>query len=286
MNAKLEPMPAINPQAFTQAEFKKIATIAQTHFGLSLSESKISLIQSRLWKRMGVLRLNQFSDYLSLFEGPMAQRERVELLSVLTTNVTQFFREGHHFDCLRDEVLGPLIKAAQKGQRVRIWSAGCSTGQEAFSIAMTVLEMCPEAARLDIKILATDIDPVVIEQAKLGQFKLAEFKGISVAYLRKFVNLEEDGFVGTVKSRVKNLITFGIYNLIDPLPFKGPFDAIFCRNVAIYFGRETQILLWQKLVSVLGVRGYLFVGHSEHISGPTTKILTKSGVTTYRRLQR
>ena len=150
-------------------DFAKIASVAQEHFGLSLSQSKKSLIQSRLRKRMVKLDLANFSEYLQRLDGPEAESERTKLLSVLTTNITHFFRESEHFETLQNELLEPLVCAARRGQRIRLWSAGCSTGQEAYSIAMTVLNLCPEASQLDIKILGTDIDPVVVEKAKEGK---------------------------------------------------------------------------------------------------------------------
>lgn len=281
MNALSDTNLNAEPWAITQADFEKIAVIALKHFGLSLSNSKSSLIQTRLQKRMTALGLAHFSQYLVRLEGPEAEAERVELLSVLTTNVTSFFREAHHFDFLRENALDQLILIARRGGRVRIWSAGCSTGQEAFSMAMTVLDMCPEAVRLDIKILATDIDPFVIERAKTGQFTRTELKAVPPHYLGKYLQFEGD--VGTMVQRVQKLIKFKVLNLIEPLPFRGPFDVILCRNVAIYFERETQELLWQKLTNVLNQNGFLFLGHSEHVSGMAARGLTKFGPTSYIR---
>jgi chemotaxis protein methyltransferase CheR len=269
---------------FSDADFDNIADIAKTYFGLSLSRSKMALIQSRLGQRMRHIGVQNFAAYMDRLQGSNAQDERTELLSVLTTNVTQFFREKHHYDTLRQTILPPLLSAAQAGARVRFWSAGCSTGPEAFSLAMIILEMCPQAGDLDLKILGTDIDPIVIEAARTAQFPQEELRYIPEELRAKYVDEAGKPERGVITENVQSMITFNVLNLIDPLPFKGPFDVILCRNVAIYFDRDTQAKLWWTFADVLAPGGHLFIGHSEHLKGSAKAEFSKTGFTMYRRL--
>lgn len=213
-------------------------------------------------------------------DGPNADQERSELLSLLTTNVTQFFREPHHFETLRNDVLPPLIAQAKRGGRVRIWSAGCSIGQEPYTIAAVLHELCPNAEKMDIKILGTDIDPVVVQKAQMGEYPSEDFEGIPKA--NRFP-LDQGSRADTarVPAHLRAKCTFGVLNLIEPFPFKGKFDAIFCRNVAIYFDNPTQQKVWHAFQRVLNPGGYLFIGHSERMSGPASQNLTPAGITTY-----
>jgi chemotaxis protein methyltransferase CheR len=278
----LKNAPSAEGAAFSHSDFVDISGFALKHFGLSLSESKIPLIASRLNKRLKALQLNDFAAYREILHSETEGAERAELLSTLTTNVTHFFRELHHFDHLRSDVLPKLIEHAKAGNRVRLWSAGCSTGQEPYSIALTLLEACPEAASYDVKILATDIDPVVVETAKRATYTEEELAPVSDA-LRQSYTTPQSGDTFQINADVRSLITFGTLNLIEPLPVSGPFDAIFCRNVAIYFDRPTQQAVWQTLTGVLGHNGHLYIGHSERMSGPAEARLSNVGITTYRR---
>lgn len=269
---------------FSESDFDSIASLAKTYFGLNLSRTKLALIQSRLGQRMRQLGLDSFSQYMQRLEGPSAKDERTKLLSALTTNVTHFFREQHHFDALRATVLPPLLEKAAAGQRVRIWSAGCSKGPEPYSLAMTLLDMCPDVASMNVKILATDIDPDVIETAKTGQYPAAEFEGVPKDLRAKFVTgARRDDEAGTVTQNAQSLITFGVLNLIEPLPFGGPFDLIFCRNVTIYFDRDTQAKVWRTFSDVMTPQGHLFIGHSEHLTGEAKPDFNKIGFTMYQR---
>lgn len=270
--------------SFTADDFRYVARLAKEHFGLNLPESKMSLIYSRLARRVRALGLADFAAYRALLADPAAEDERLELLSALTTNVTHFFRESHHFDTLRTIVLPGLITRAKSGGRVRLWSAGCSTGQEPFSIALLVLDLFPQALEHDFKILGTDIDPVVVQKAKAGCYDRAELETIPQALRGAHVTFQDQtAGTGQISSKARDLITFGTLNLIKPLPFSGKFDAIFCRNVTIYFDKPTQALVWQKFNEVLMNSGHLFIGHSERLSGPATAALKNVGITTYQK---
>lgn len=268
--------------SFTDEDFRALAQLARAQFGLSLAESKKPLVYSRLARRLRARNICRFDDYMSLLDIPDEQDERLQLISALTTNVTSFFREKHHFQTLREIVLPRLASR----RRLRIWSAGCSTGQEAYSIAMTLLEALPDAGSRDIRILATDIDPAVVERAKVGSYAVEDIENLSAEMRREWTRASpETTGKSEIAAEVKRMISFGELNLVDPWPFHGPFDAIFCRNVAIYFDQETQQRLWQRFAGMLDDGGYLFIGHSERVSGPALQALETAGVTTYRKKQ-
>ena len=265
----------------TDADFALIAGLAMQDFGLHLTPTKRDLVYSRLLKRLRLLGMTSFSDYCALVTGPQGADERQAMLSALTTNVTQFFREAHHFTALRDTALPGLIRAAQGGARVRLWSAGCSAGQEAYSLAFTLLALCPEAARLNLRILATDVDPDILARAEAGLYPASELAAIPLD-LQRFVDADGHGFA--IGARARALVTFGRLNLIDPWPMRGQFDVILCRNVAIYFDKPTQSRLWARLGDVMAAGGHLCIGHSERLAGPAEPMFRPTGITAYQRL--
>lgn len=267
---------------FSDADFKIIADLAMRDFGLHLTLAKRDLVYSRLLKRLRALGLDQFGDYCALLTSPQGEGERTAMLSALTTNVTHFFREDHHFKLLREVALAPLIKAAREGGRVRIWSAGCSAGQEPYSLAFTLLSQCPEAARLNLRILATDVDAEILAKAEAGLYPEEERKAIPEA-MRKFIEPASNGRF-TIGSAARELITFGKLNLIENWPISGPFQVIFCRNVAIYFDKPTQAKLWARFGELLSPNGHLCIGHSERVAGPAEQMFRAVGVTAYQRL--
>lgn len=266
--------------AFSDQDFAVIARCAHEDFGLHLTEAKKDLVYSRLTKRLRQLGMNDFSDYCRRIQGDDSGPERMQMLTALTTNVTHFFREMHHFDTLRETVLPPLVRAARTGRRVRLWSAGCSAGQEPYSLAFTLLDLCPDAASLDIRILATDVDPVIVARARVGTYGEDEVKSLpEQIFKRYFGSAGAAGF--TIGREPRELIRFAELNLMADWPFSGPFDVIFCRNVAIYFDKETQARLWQRYARMMAPNAYLFIGHSERLSGPASAAFRAAGVTTY-----
>lgn len=271
-------------QTFTDADFKVIAKRAHEDFGLHLPASKKDLVYSRLVKRLRNLGLPDFRSYCALIESPAGAEERMQMLSALTTNVTQFFREDHHFRMLRETVLPPLIARARAGGRVRLWSAGCSAGQEPYSIAFTVLEMFPDAARYNLRILASDVDPVILRRAEAGIYPKEELKAIPDAIRTRVADLSDTGDGSfRVGEKARALISFAELNLMSEWPMRGTFDIIFCRNVAIYFDKETQARLWNRFANLLTADGYLFIGHSERLNGPAEQRFRSIGVTAYAR---
>jgi chemotaxis protein methyltransferase CheR len=252
--------------------------------GIDLPESKAPLVYARLAKRLRALGLAAFADYCALVAGPGGASERREMLSALTTNVTRFFREPHHFEHLKTKVLPMLMPPATRNGKVRIWSAACSSGQEPYSIALTILSMWPEAINHDVKVLATDIDPNMIAASQAGEYSEAQIEGVSVDQRRRFFepSAGEDGAQWRAGEALRRLITFRPLNLIQDWPMRGVFDAIFCRNVVIYFNEATQQKLWEKFLPRLEQGGYLYIGHSERVTGPAARRLRSDGISTYQ----
>ena len=281
--SQTDPFSGTAPQALTDADFTAIARRAYQDFGLHLPSSKKDLVYSRLAKRLRHLGMRDFHAYCSLIESPGGAEERMQMLSALTTNVTHFFREDHHFRLLREKVLPPLLAAARAGGRVRLWSAGCSAGQEPYSLALTVLDLCPESARLDIRILASDVDPAILRLAQDGLYPVEELKAIPAGMRERFVEQDSGQPTFRIKDRARAIVRFAELNLMSDWPMRGPFDVIFCRNVAIYFDKQTQARLWQRFAALTPPGGYLFLGHSERLSGPAEAMYRSAGVTAYWR---
>jgi chemotaxis protein methyltransferase CheR len=265
---------------FTEEDFRKIADLLHGETGIVLSEAKATLVYSRLAKRLRTLGIESFKAYCGLVASEGGADERMEMFAALTTNVTRFFREPHHFEHLKTQVLPPLIEAARRGGRIRIWSAACSSGQEPYSAAMTILAMAPEAASLDIKILATDLDPNMVEQGRAGVYPQALLQAVPPEMRKRWFSPAAGGM--QVADDVRSLVAFRELNLMGDWPMKGRFDAIFCRNVVIYFGEDTQAKIWSRFAPILSPAGVLYIGHSERVSGPAAGRFRPDGVTTYR----
>ena len=265
--------------------FERVARIALSAAGLTIPESKRTMVQSRLSRRLKVAGLSSFEKYLDHVEGGDGARELEQMVSALTTNVSHFFREDHHFATLRESVFPQMVARARQGGKVRIWSAGCSTGQEPFTIAMVLFEAEPKIDALDVRILATDIDQKVLAVARTGQYDERQMHPVPDALRSRYFEMVrqrgEPNYVAA--ERLKKIIRFRPLNLIDPWPMRGTFDVIFCRNVVIYFSEETQATLWPRFHSVLAPGGWFFLGHSERIHDANRIGFDTVGVTTYRR---
>jgi chemotaxis protein methyltransferase CheR len=268
---------------FDRSDFAFIATALHEDAGIHLPASKANLVYSRLAKRLRALGLESFRDYCDLVGSEEGADERTQMIAALTTNVTRFFREPHHFDHLRRKVIEPVAVEVKQGRRLRIWSAGCSSGQEPYSIALTLLSVLPEARGHDVKILATDINPIVLETARKGLYPAEEVVSVP-ADLRK--SWMEPTGIGTLRldEAARGLVSFRPLNLIGSWPMKGPFDAVFCRNVVIYFDEKTQMRLLTRISSLLKPGGHLYLGHSERMVGPAEALFRLEGTTTYRKL--
>ncbi|TVQ70908.1 MAG: protein-glutamate O-methyltransferase CheR [Chromatiaceae bacterium] len=246
---------------FTDRDFRFIARFIGDYAGIVLSEVKRDLVYGRLQRRLRALGLRRFSDYCELLENDDGE-ERELCVNALTTNLTSFFREPHHFDHLQKDLLPKLVRA-HADRRLRIWSAGCSTGEEPYSIAMVVAETVP--ADWDVRILATDLDTNVVATAAAGRYSADRVQGVSEARRRRWFLRGKGANQGMVRVRpeLQELIRFRPLNLLEPWPVRGAFDVIFCRNVVIYFDKSTQKVLFDRFAGQMKPDGRLFIGHSE-----------------------
>jgi chemotaxis protein methyltransferase CheR len=268
---------------FTAQDYRRIAALIHADAGIDLRESKAELVYSRLAKRLRALKLDSFREYCDLLEAPDSGGERLEMLSALTTNVTRFFRERPHFDHLERQVLPVLITLARKGAKVRIWSAGCSTGQEPYSVALSLLSIEPQAPLLDIKVLATDIDPRVIATGRDGVYPEGALEDVPASLrARYFVAEAATPRAFRITDEARKIVSFRTLNLNGEWPMTGLFHVIFCRNVVIYFDERGQRNLWSRFASKLADGGWLYVGHSERVAGPASSCLRSVGLTTYQ----
>lgn len=267
----------ISPSDFnlelSDKEYREIATFVHKTAGINLMEGKKDLMRTRLSKRMRALKFRDFKAYFKYVMSDETGEEIVFLLDALATNLTSFFREPQHFQFMAKELL-PRWEQQRRGRndrRLRIWSAACSSGEEPYTIAMVTLAKSPYfAGGGDCKILATDLSTKVLAIAQKGLYGPERTKDIPPQYLQKFFNrsLSAKGEkIYQVNDDMRRLVAFRRFNLMDPLPFRGPVDLIFCRNVMIYFDKETIAKLLEKYYQVLGKGGHLFIGHSESLSG-------------------
>lgn len=268
----------------TDAQFAAITQRIHRDTGIVIGAAKRSMLISRLAHRLRHLGLTDFASYTRLLDGAEGEGERLALVSAITTNVTKFFREPHHFDDLA-ELAPALIARARAGGRVRIWSAGCSTGQEPYSIAATLVDRAPDIAQHDLRILATDIDPQVIATARGGIYDARSVGSDTPPLMRRFLQTLPDGQVA-VSPKLPPLIRFETLNLLEPWPFSGKFDLVFCRNVVIYFDADTRHRLWRRFASRILPEGQMFLGHSERMDPRLDPFFTPSGITRYRRTDR
>lgn len=266
-----------------EADFRRIADIAYAAAGLAISPAKLAMVRTRLSRRLRALNLPSFEAYCAYLDGPDGTNEIGRLVSALTTNVSHFFREAHHFETLRQDILPPLAARARAGGRVRIWSAGCANGQEPYSIAMTMIEAGMPLDR-DVRLLATDIDPNVIRHARDGHYPDSMLSGLPdtrrTRFFKTSVGPQTPGW--RVSDDLRAAVHFRVLNLLAPWPMRGRFDVIFCRNVVIYFDAETQDRLWRRFAELLAPGGWLFIGHSERLTTSVQGRFQARGVTAYQ----
>ncbi|MGE0370258.1 MAG: protein-glutamate O-methyltransferase CheR [Gammaproteobacteria bacterium] len=267
---------------FTDTDFDFIRRLVAEKTGIALSEQKRELVYGRLAKRLRSLDLQSFAEYCSHVEGNA--EELHELVNAITTNLTSFFREPYHFDYLRDTLLPALLRSNADSRRIRIWSAGCSTGEEPYSIAMVLRDALSSAQGWDAKILATDIDSNVLARAQQGVYAEERASGVPERFLRRSFRRGQADNAGMLKvcDEVRSLITFRQLNLMHDWPMRGPFDVIFCRNVVIYFDKPTQRRLFDRYADLIADGGHLFIGHSESLFKVCDRF-TLIGRTIYRK---
>lgn len=270
-------------------EFRLFQELVRVHTGIALSEHKRSLIASRLGKRLRALGLASFRGYYDYLARETGQEELENFVNAITTNKTDFYREGLHFEFLEKEFVPALkVRAARTGERrIRIWSAGCSTGEEPYTIAITLRESLENLLAWDVRILASDIDTQVLAQAAQGIYPAERVADIPRPILeRHFLRgIGSQAGLVRVSPRVRDLVTFRQINLLEePWPIQTAFDCIFCRNVIIYFDKPTQRRLVERFAGYLKADGYLFLGHSETLYGVSDRFVFLRN-TIYRKVE-
>jgi len=268
----------------TDSEFKRLRDLVHARTGIALSDAKRELVYGRLARRLRKLKLASFAEYCELVEsGESAELQ--ELTNAITTNLTSFFRENYHFEQLAAEALPQVESKRCAARRMRLWSAGCSTGEEPYSLAVVMREALAHLPSWDIKLLATDIDSKVVATAAEGEYAQERFKDVPAERVRNwFRNVPGRPGFCAASDELKALITFRQLNLLDPWPMKGPFDIIFCRNVVIYFDKATQRGLFDRMADLQEPGGWLFIGHSENLLNVTRRYKLV-GRTVYRRVE-
>jgi chemotaxis protein methyltransferase CheR len=244
---------------FSDKDFERVCKLIYEHAGISLSASKQDMVYSRLARRLRANGLNRFRDYLELLESEDAA-EWEAFTNSLTTNLTSFFREEHHFPILAEH-----IQKRKSRQQIQLWCSAASTGEEPYSMAITMMEVF-NSLTPPVHILATDVDTNVLAKAQQGAYLMERLEKMPGDRLKRFFLRGTGNHAGSarVRKELRDMITFRQLNLLhDSWPVRGPFDAIFCRNVMIYFDKPTQYRILQKFVPLLAPDGLMFAGHSE-----------------------
>ncbi len=267
----------------TSGDFANLAAMVHRDTGILLPESKRELVRSRLARRLRQHGLNRFEDYLGLIDRD--PQEKAAALDALTTNHTSFFREQHHFDHFAAEVRPVLLRRATAGERVRLWSSACSSGEEPYTLAMTLLGADRRAgaqiAQTDTAILATDLSPTVIQRAKAARYPRAATEAVPRPLASAWLTERDEQSL--IDPTCTGLVRYRELNLMGAWPFKGTFDVVFCRNVMIYFDDPTKARLQQRLVERLVPGGFLYIGHSERLIGVAAEQCRAIGQTIYRK---
>ncbi len=247
----------------SEPQFKKISQLMHRLCGVSLHNGKEELVKARLTKRLRALGLGNFEQYMRYVEHDNSGQELTSMIDMLTTNKTSFFRESQHFDYLRQRILPGLTNGG-----IRLWSAGCSSGEEPYSIAILLREEMSDVDRKDVRILATDISTRILERAREAVYAQNTLQGIPPRLLPKYFTCirAKPTRAYQIKDNARAMVRLARLNLMESWPMKGPFDVIFCRNVMIYFDKPTREELVNRFWQLLKPGGHLFVGHSESLA--------------------
>lgn len=253
----------------SERDFWRFSTLVYEKCGINLHDGKKELVRARLNKRLREGSFKDFKAYYRFLTEKDSGDELVRMLDAISTNLTSFFRENKHFDFLNEKVFPSYVEEKKRPRTLRLWSAGCSSGEEPYSLAIWLLEYFNESLPFDVKILATDISSKVLTLAQRGVYTSQKLANMPKQFLRKYFQRGHGSQEGNfrIKQSVSELIVFKRFNLMAPFPFKEVFNVIFCRNVMIYFDKKTQQALVDKFYESLSQGGYLFVGHSESLTG-------------------
>jgi len=252
------------------AQFTRISELLHRLCGIDLQAGKEGLVKARLLKRLRALRLNDFDQYIHYIEQDKSGGELITMIDALSTNKTSFFREEQHFEFLRREILPALCKGSGP---IRIWSAGCSSGEEPYSLAIILAESIPNIRHRDVRILATDISTKILAEAREAVYTQDVVRDVPPMLLQRYFTCVQTAppRLYRVNDQLRAIVRLARLNLMEPWPMAGPFDVIFCRNVMIYFDRPTRETLVRRFWNLLPAKGYLCVGHSETLTGLATE---------------
>ena len=269
--------------SFTRKDFDFLSKTINERTGIVVSEDKFNMFYSRLSRRVRALKLGSFREYCDVVQNDRDGNETNELINAITTNLTAFFRENHHFEYLSKTVI-PELQAKNSDRKIKIWSAGCSTGEEPYSLAITLKESSL-SPQWDLQLQATDLDSNVLETASRGIYAMSRVEGMSQQRLKRWFYRGKGSQQGMVKVKpeLNRIISFAQLNLMDNWRVE-PQDIIFCRNVIIYFNKETKARLVEKYANSLKPGGYLFIGHSESLYKITDRF-ELIGNTIYRKVK-
>jgi chemotaxis protein methyltransferase CheR len=250
-------------------QFAAISRFVKQRCGINLHKGKKPLVEARLFKRLRELGLASFQQYVEVIRGDSDGAEVGAMIDALSTNVTHFFRERQHFEFLRSHVLPWIISRDHDNRRIRIWSAGCSSGEEPYSIAMFLRNEISDVGEWDLGVLATDLSQKVLGLARRGVYELQQVRHVPPNLFHQYFSHDRTGARDYYRIRkpLREIVDFAYLNLMAPWPMKGPFDAIFCRNVMIYFEKPIQQELVDRFWQILADKGVLFIGHSESLTG-------------------
>lgn len=283
-SSAMKPIPGVSPDIYSAADFAAVAEIVYATAGIVLPEGKAMLVYSRLASLVREAGCVTFSRYIEMIRADGAELNRA--VAALTTNHTFFYREAHHFEHLASEARPYLITKLQQNQPVRMWSAGCSSGEETWSMVMTLLGPDRSAGvgltRADLRVLASDLAPHAISRAAEGVYTEKELQAVPEVLRRAWT--QEKGGEVSMTDAIRSIVRFRLLNLLGEWPMKGRFDLIFCRNVMIYFDNVTKERLVQRFLQALVPGGFLYIGHSERVTGPASDHLQLVGPTIYRRM--
>ncbi len=273
----------------SEKEYRLLADFIYEKSGIDLGDSKQQLVKTRLQKRIRKLGLESFKEYYDYVIKQKSGDELTELLDAISTNYTFFFRERDHFDFLSKKGIDQIIQKKQKNgsRKLRVWCAAASTGEEPYTILITLMEKIKNLGGWDFKMLATDISTKVLKKCQVGVYQKKQLEELSPLLRDKYFDavVEDNEKKYMIKEEVKSLISFRRFNLItSKFPFKGKFDIIFCRNVMIYFDRPTQESLNLKMLNAMEPQGFYFIAHSETLSGPAKSLVKPLGSAYFQKL--